>query len=137
MYDPGILVPIISVVMVFAIPIVAIVGGLVYANRRARLQQELLMKLAESGQPLPPEILNSALFQGAHRSARRPLRGPLVVMAAGLGTGLYGWLLHNESLAGAGLIPLLIGIAMLIPALIEMRRGRHATTQPEPDRPQS
>ena len=37
MYDPGILVPIISVVMVFAIPIVAIVGGLVYANRRARL----------------------------------------------------------------------------------------------------
>ena len=81
MNDPGILVPIVSIVMVFAIPIVAIVGGLMYSHRRARLQQELLMKLAETGQPLPPEILNSALFQGANKATRHPLRGPLVVIA--------------------------------------------------------
>jgi hypothetical protein len=131
MWNPisvGVLVPIFGIIFVFGIPIVAIIGGLMFASRRARLQQELLMKLAESGQPIPPELLQSALFQSP--SGKSPLRRGLVVTAVGIGVMLYGWILSNTTLVAAGLIPLLIGLALLLAVVIE---GRKAKTSATPD----
>ncbi len=123
----SLLIPIFGIIFSLGIPIVAIVGGLMYASRRARLQQELLIKLAECGQPIPPEILNPNPWLmrgdlGGRRYGRTPLRGGLVVTAAGIGVVLYGWILGETSLLGAGLIPLLVGLAMLLAAVIEMRQ---------------
>ena len=120
----GMLIPILGTIFSLGIPIVAIIGGLMYASRRARLQQELLMKLAENGQPIPPEIFNSALFsgyRGGRRSGKPPLRGGLVVTAVGIGVILYGWILGETSVLAAGLIPLVIGLALLLAAVIEGR----------------
>ncbi|WP_136256511.1 DUF6249 domain-containing protein [Metallibacterium scheffleri] len=123
------LVPIFGIIFVFGIPIVAIIGGIMYASRRARLQQELLMKLAETGQPIPPELFHSDLFNG-RRTGKSPLRGGLVVSAAGIGVMLYGWILGETSLVAAGLIPLVIGLALLLAAVIEGRKSK-ATITPD------
>ena len=121
------LVPIFGIIFIFGIPIVAIIGGIMYASRRARLQQELLMKLAETGQPIPPELFNSDLFD-RRRSGKSPLRGGLVVSAAGIGVMLYGWILGETSLVAAGLIPLVIGLALLLAAVIEGRKAKAPVT---------
>ncbi|MHB8385902.1 DUF6249 domain-containing protein [Metallibacterium sp.] len=123
----ALLVPIVGTIFSLGIPIVAIIGGLMYASRRARLQQELLMKLAETGQPIPPEIFNSALFHG-RRSGKSPLRGGLVVTAVGIGMMLYGWIVGETSVLAAGLIPLLIGLALLLAAVIEGRQSKAPVT---------
>jgi len=123
----ALLIPILGTILSLGIPIVAIIGGLMYASRRARLQQELLMKLAETGQPIPPEIFNSALFhgnRGGRRSGKSPLRGGLVVTAVGIGMMLYGWILGETSVLAAGLIPLVIGLALLLAAVIEGRQSK-------------
>lgn len=121
-----VLVQIITVIFSLGIPIVAIIGGLMYANRRARLQQELLMKLAETGQPIPPEILQSALFRS--RSGKSPLRRGLVVTAVGIGVMLYGGILAETAVLAAGLIPLVIGLALLLAAVIEKRQSKVPVT---------
>lgn len=121
----ALLIPILGTIFSLGIPIVAIIGGLMYASRRARLQQELLMKLAETGQPIPPEILNSTLFRGhrgGRRSGRSPLRGGLVVIAVGIGLMLFGWIIGETSILAAGLIPLMVGLALLLAAVIEGRQ---------------
>ncbi len=127
MFTPDVfLVPIFGIIFTFGLPIVAIVGGLMYASRRARLQQELLMKLAETGRPIPPELFQSALF--SRRSSRSPLRGGLVVSAVGIGIMLYGWILGETSVLAAGLIPLMIGLALLLAAVIEARKSKAPAT---------
>jgi hypothetical protein len=120
------LIPIFGIIFVFGIPIVAIIGGIMYASRRARLQQELLIKLAETGQSIPPELFHSDLFNG-RRAGKSPLRGGLVVSAAGIGVMLYGWILGETSLLAAGLIPLVIGLALLLAAVIEGRKPKAPT----------
>ena len=120
----GMLIPILGTIFSLGIPIVAIIGGLMYASRRARLQQELLMKLAENGQPIPPEIFNSALFSGYRGGRRSALRRGLVVTAVGIGVILYGWILGETSVLAAGLIPLVIGLALLLAAVIEGRQPK-------------
>ena len=126
----ALLIPILGIIFSLGIPIVAIIGGLMYASRRTRLQQELLMKLAENGQPIPPEIFNSTLFngyRGGRRSGKPPLRGGLVVTAVGIGVILYGWILGETSVLAAGLIPLVIGLALLLAAVIEGRLPKAPT----------
>lgn len=107
--------------------------GIVSANRRARMKQELLMKMAETGQPIPPDHLRSILSDRS-RSGKFTLRGALIVTAAGIGVILYGWILGQTALAAAGVIPLLIGLAMLLATVIEERKIKTQAMQGTTDK---
>lgn len=117
------LVQLLGTILALGIPIVAIIGWFIYASQRTRLQQELLMKLAETGQPMPPEIFQSELFRG-RRSGKSPLRRGLVVTAVGISVMLYGWILGDTSVLAAGVIPLVIGLVLLLAAAIEGRQAK-------------
>jgi hypothetical protein len=94
-----------------------IVGLVAYTRHRTqRLRHETIRLAIEKGQALPPDLLDAARPPG-DRSAERDLRRGLVLVAVGLGIGLYLALApfsgggHNWSV---GFIPGLIGVAYLV-----------------------
>lgn len=113
----------VGTILALSIPIVAIIGWSMYATQRTRLQQELLMKLAETGQPIPPELFQSELFRG-RRSSESPLRRGLIVTAVGIGVMLYGWILGDIFFLAAGVIPLVVGLVLLLAVAIERRQAK-------------
>ncbi len=115
------------------IPIVAIIASFVYAGWAAHLRHKLLMKLAETGQPIPPEILKAD--QRRKRGQLSPRSG-LVLTSIGIGIVLFGWVLGKIPILGAGLIPLLLGLGLFLSFVIE-RRERGARTDSDTMAPPS
>ncbi len=73
-------------------------------HRRDRLRHETILRLAERGLPVPPELLSPP-------SRRAGLRGGLVLMALGVGLGAFFAQLGLPW--SIGLIPGLMGLALL------------------------
>ncbi len=101
-----------------------IVGLVAYARHRTqRLRHETIRLAIEKGQALPPDLLDAARPPG-DRSAERDLRRGLVLVAVGLGVGLF---LALAPFSGAdqnwsiGFIPGLIGVAYLVAYAIGRR----------------
>jgi len=111
----GLLLPIISVLAVFGMPVL-IVGLFVFLrHRRNRMLHETLRAMVEKGVPIPPELLSGkgAALAGASSGARhgyQDLRNGLILIA--LGASLF------FMVGKIGLIPLFIGVAMIIAWLI-------------------
>jgi hypothetical protein len=135
-FDGGDFVPI----MIFAIPIVAIVGGIT-AGIVKTLGQQRLVELAQRERiaaiekgidpsKLPPlpmvgdlDDVNAMYMsprQAALRRAQGLLVGGLVTFAVGIGLGLMLWILPDgeEKVWAVGLIPGFIGLALLISSAI-------------------
>lgn len=113
------LAPFLIPLLALMIPIVAIVGGLVYRSRREELLHETVRQLSERGQSIPPELLDGKLIDamktGKSSSRNSQLRGGAVNIAAGLGLMVMFWAMKPESwLWAIGCIPLFIGVAMLL-----------------------
>ena len=120
----GPLLPIISVLAVFGMP-VAIVGLFVLLrHRRNRMLHETLRAMVEKGVPIPPELLSGkgAALADASNGARhgyKDLRNGLVLIALGAAVFI---------MAGKiGLIPGFIGVAMIIAWLIGGKTKNHPT----------
>jgi len=77
---------------------------LVFKHKRNRLNQEAILRLAEKGLPVPPELLSPPGRQAG-------LRGGLVLIALGTGLGLFFAQLGLPW--SIGLIPGLMGVALL------------------------
>jgi hypothetical protein len=77
---------------------------LAFKHKRSRLAQEAIVRLAEKGLPVPPE-----LFSPPSRQAG--LRGGLVLVALGIGLGTFFAQLGLPW--SIGLIPGLMGLALL------------------------
>lgn len=98
----------------FALPLGLVALILYYKHRRARMTHETIAKLAEKGLPVPPELLEPP------RRGQAGLRGGLVLVALGIALSLFfadwgpGW--------SIGLIPGLMGLALLISWKIENRK---------------
>jgi hypothetical protein len=94
-------------------------------NRRVRaemLHQERMAAL-EKGLPVPVDFLETG-------KRRRPFVQGLVWAAVGAGFILWGVLGKEEDLNGIGMIPLLVGIALVIGDWITVRREKKPDSAP-------
>jgi hypothetical protein len=114
-------------VLIFAIPIVAIVFSSLEKMNRVRV----LGKLAERGQTIPPELF---------RDIREPhgrghtLRGGIVTMFVGIGLAAMLWAMTGASghvhglmdptldwLPAVGAIPFAVGVGLIIASFFERK----------------
>jgi hypothetical protein len=129
--------------MIFSIPIIAVVGGLTLAIVRA-LGRQRLVELAQQERiaaiqrgiepsklpPLPIMAEDDDLapgISGAERDRRRSqglLIGGVVTLATGVGLSLFLAVIQNDERVWAvGLIPGMIGLALLLSAWIVAPKG--------------
>lgn len=115
MDKPDTLVALLAVAMTFLLPLAVVLAILHYKHRRLMLTHETIARLAEKGLPVPPELLEPP------RARHFALRGGLLLMALGL--GLAAFFAIGGGPWSIGLIPGLMGAALLVSWTIE-NRGR-------------
>lgn len=98
----------------FGLPVVLVAVILYYKHRKLRLTHETIARLAEKGLPVPPELLEPP------KRADAGLRRGLVLLA--LGIALAFFFLEVGGPWSIGLIPGLMGVALLIAWSIERRK---------------
>lgn len=114
----GLLVPIVAIVFSLSIPIVAIIVE--HFTKKAKMR--LMEKAIEKGLSLEGLSLEDK------KQPRMPYRAGMVLLAVGIGLCIFGILLgrHNPStlypLMGAGSIPVLVGIALIVNDRINYNR---------------
>jgi hypothetical protein len=141
MFSPDFVVPL----LVFSIPIIAILGGIVSGIVKM-LGRQKLVELAQQERiaaiqrgldlsqlpPLPLGALNDSdsPFLSPYESDRRRAQGFLVggLITVFGGAGLLAFLMllnpeHEKALWAVGLIPMLIGFALMLSAWIVRPRG--------------
>src|SRR5258706_16177580 len=101
------LVAIVGTLVVFGLPLLLVAIVLMYKHRRMRLTHETIMRLAEKGIPVPPELLEPP------RQRTSGLRGGLVLIA--LGAGLSIFFLEGGGPWWIGPLPGRVGGALRIP----------------------
>lgn len=106
-------VAILGVILSLGMPIIIVIAVLVYRFRRQRLVNDVILKLAEKGAPVPPELFLEPV------RPRSDLRRGLVLMAAGAGIAMFGVFDGDSDVIGIGFIPLLIGVGYLIAYKLE------------------
>ena len=125
--------------MVFAIPIIAIAGGITAGIVRT-LGQQRLAELAARERlaaiergidpaklPPPPSLGGASTFMASNDPRHRAqglMIGGLVTLAVGIGLSVLIWTNSEESHGWAvGLIPGLVGVALLLSAWIVWPKG--------------
>jgi len=107
------LVAIVGMLAGFGLPLLLVAIILYYKHRKTLIAHETIARLAEKGLPIPPELLEPP------RQGNASLRGGLVLVALGIAISFFfagwgpGW--------SIGLIPGLMGVALLIAWKIENR----------------
>lgn len=102
---------IIGMVVSFGLPLLLVAVILYYKHRKLAMIHATIARLAEKGLPVPPELLEPP------RAGYSGLRGGLVLVA--LGVGLAVFFLQMNIPWSIGLIPGLMGVALLISWAIE------------------
>jgi hypothetical protein len=106
---------IIAMVASFGLPLALVALVLYYKHRKLQMNHETITRLAEKGLPIPPELMEPP------RRGNAGLRGGLVLVALGVALSFFfagwgpGW--------SIGLIPGLMGIALLVAWKIESKPG--------------
>jgi len=110
------LVPLTAVILIFGTPIIIVIAVLRYRANRQRLINEMVMKLADKGQPIPPEVFLDPVKR------KSDLRSSFSLIGAGLGLMGFFWFVDAHEGMGIGLIPLMIGLGQLASWKIEQSR---------------
>jgi len=111
------LVAIMGMIVTFGLPVLLVAIILWFKHRKLRMTHETIARLAEKGLPVPPELLSPP----AGRSSVA-LRGGLVLVA--LGIALSAFFLQLGGPWSIGLIPGLMGAALVIAWAIERREDK-------------
>ncbi len=146
-FDANNLVPL----FIFAIPIIAVTGGIVIAivqtlsrHRMVELAQRERIAAIERGidpSKLPPINFGQAEGTLAHIDpSNRPISkaqglliGGLVTLFCGIGLSIFlGQVTQEPGVWAVGLIPGLVGLALLISAMIIWPRSSNAAPPPRP-----
>lgn len=131
-----------------AIPIVAMVGAfavaitrIIASQRQAELAQRERIAAIERGiDPSKLSPINGGLdpwgrYHSPQRRAQGLLIGGLVTFAVGIGTSLFLYGADSSHEAwGVGMIPLLVGLALIVGAAILWPRGQ-GPSAPQPPAP--
>jgi hypothetical protein len=104
----GELIGLVAVILTFLTPVLIVVVVHLSFLRRLRLQQETALKLAEKGQPVPPELFMEP------RRRRSDLSSGLSLIGVGLGLVLGFYFAGEEEAIGFALIPFFVGAGRLI-----------------------
>ena len=107
------LVAMLGMVVSFGLPVLLVGMILWFKQRKLRMIHETVLRLAEKGLPVPPELLVPP------SNRRAGLRGGLVLV--GLGVALSVFLEEVGAPWSIGLIPGLMGLGLLIAAWVESR----------------
>lgn len=110
-------IPLLGILMVFGMPIVIVLAVLRYRANRQKSINEMVLKLADKGQPIPPE-----LFLEAGRKRKSDVSSGLSLVGAGIGLMGFFWFADAEEAMGIGFIPLMIGAGQLVAWKIEQSR---------------
>ena len=108
------LVAITGMLVSFGLPLALVGLVLIYKHRKLRMSHETIARLAEKGLPVPPELIEPPA-----RRASAALRGGMVLVALGIALAIF--LLEVGGPWSIGLIPGLMGIALLLSWHIERR----------------
>jgi hypothetical protein len=100
-----------AVILLFGMPVIIIWLNHVYRERRRRMQHEVVMKLAEKGQPVPPELF---LEPQQLQKKKSDLSSGLTLVCIGVGVAVGFYFNGNTDMVGWALIPFFIGLARLI-----------------------
>lgn len=109
------LVAIMGMIVTFGLPVLLVAIILWFKHRKLRMTHETIARLAEKGLPVPPELLAPA----PGRSRNVALRGGLVLVALGIALMVFFLQVHGPW--SIGLIPGLMGLALVIAWAIERR----------------
>lgn len=113
MHSNEVLLAIVGMLVSFGLPVALVVAILAHKRRKLRMTHETIARLVEQGLPVPPELMERP------KRAHSGLRGGLVLV--GLGLGLAAFFLHAGGPWSIGLIPGLMGVALLLAWRIERR----------------
>jgi len=141
LFDPEFVVPL----LIFSLPIIAIVGGIT-AGILKQAGRQRLIELAQQERiaaiqrgidpsqlpPLPLDLMGDAgAMLSAHQSEKRRAQGFLIAgvitLFAGIGITAFLMILRDsdERVWAVGLIPTLVGLALLISARLIWPRPEH------------
>jgi hypothetical protein len=112
---PETVVALLAMAMSFLLPLAVVLAILHYKHRRLKLVHQTIAQLADKGLPVPPELIEPP------RARHFALRGGLLLVA--LGVGLAAFFAIAGGPWSIGLIPGLMGAALLLSWTIE-NRGR-------------
>lgn len=110
-------VPLLAILMVFGTPVVIVLAVLRHRASRQKSINEMVLKLADRGQPIPPE-----LFLEPGKRRRSEVSSGLSLVGAGIGLMGFFWIADAREAIGLGFVPLMIGIGQLIAWKIEQGR---------------
>ena len=116
MTDSMLLIPIVGMLVSFGLPVLLVAVILYYKHRKQRMTHDTIVKLAEKGLPVPHELLEPPVPRKAYSSG---LRGGLVLVGLGIALGIF--LREVQGPWSIGLIPGVLGVALLIAWKIETR----------------
>jgi hypothetical protein len=116
MHIPEAVIALASIVLSFALPLALVAVILYYKHKKHRITHETIARLAEKGLPVPPELLRPS----GHSHAG--LRGGLMLI--GLGIALVIFFQQIRGPWSIGLIPGMIGLALVVSWAIESRRDK-------------
>jgi hypothetical protein len=141
-FDPDFVVP----VLIFSIPIFAIIGGITAGIVRMTSQQRLLElaqkeRIAAIERGIDPAKLPSfpamaqemggiafSPYQAAKRRAQGLLIGGMVLVFGGVGVLVFLRIMEEDGRAWAvGLIPMFVGVALLLSAFLVWPRNGHSS----------
>jgi hypothetical protein len=111
-----------------AIALIAVAASFFsYLSRTARYR--MLQSLAEKGQPLPPELLNT--LADSNTGSRGTLRGGIILICIGSALAFFLWAMTNNGFDGpiehlswlpaVGAFPIMIGLGLLLIAIFDRR----------------
>jgi hypothetical protein len=114
----GALVGLAAVLLIFGSPFLIVMAVLRHRMRKQSMVNDLALRLAEKGQPIPPELFTQAA------PARSDLRRGIIWVAVGLGVVIFGAFDGDNDVMGIGFIPVMIGLGFAIAAWLENRQRK-------------
>jgi hypothetical protein len=112
----GLLIGLVAVVLIFGTPIIIVLAAFRNRTNKQRLINELALRLAEKGHPIPPELFMEQVRQ------KSDLRRGIIWAAVGLGLVCFGGVSDSSDLIGIGTIPLMIGAGFAVAGWLENKQ---------------